>query len=82
MATATITSVSYCPGGDHAVLRLTVGAQNFDFTFHVDEIVGLQITNVERRELLRLMAGFHCFGMTKAQTKAELASPGISVVTS
>lgn len=81
MATATITMQSVCAGGDHVTVRLTVGAQNFDFNFGVDELRD-PITADDRRLATSIMTRFHCQGMTKAQARAELQSPGISVVTS
>ena len=80
MATATITLQSVCAGGDHVVVRLTVGAQNFDFNYNVDELRD-PITAQQRQEAVSIITRFHCGGMTKAQAKAELTSPGISVVT-
>lgn len=81
MASGTIVMQSVCAGGDHVVVRLTVGAQNFDFNFSVDEL-DQPITAAERRDAVSIITRFHCGGMTKAQTKTELTSPGISVVTS
>lgn len=81
MATATITLQSVCAGGDHLVMRLTIGANNFDYNVTDDE-VRATITPAERRAAMLTMARFHCQGMTRAQAKAELDPPGISVVTS
>lgn len=81
MATAAITLQSVCAGGDHCVVRLTVGAQSFDFPFNIDEL-NLPITADERRNAVSIITRFHCGGMTKVEAKAELQSPGISVVTS
>ena len=81
MASATITLQSVCAGGDHVNVRLTVGAQNFDFNYGIDELRET-ITPEERRLATSVIARFHCQGMTKAQAKTELTSPGISVVTS
>ena len=81
MATATITLQSVCAGGNHVTVRLTVGAQNFDFTYMIDELDN-PITAEERRLATSIITRFHCQGMTAAQAKAELVSPGISVVTS
>lgn len=80
MASATITLQSVCAGGDHIVLRLTIGAQNFDFPFGVDEL-RQAISAEERKEAVSVITRFHCGGMTKAQAKAELQSPGIAVTT-
>lgn len=81
MATAAITLQSVCAGGDHVKLRLTVGAQSFDFNYDVDELRE-PITAEQRRDAVSIITRFHCGGMTKAQAKTELTSPGISVVTS
>ncbi len=80
MASATITLQSACAGGDHLVVRLTVGANNFDFQYTMDEMRDT-ITAEERRAATSIIARFHCQGMTKAQARAELESPGISVST-
>lgn len=81
MAAATITLQSVCAGGDHVVVRLTVGAQNFDFAYTISDLNNA-ITPEERQLATSIIARFHCGGMTKAQAKTELTSPGISVVTS
>lgn len=81
MATGTIVLQSICAGGEHATVRLTVGAQNFDFTYGVGELDD-PITAADRREAVKTIVRFHCGGMTAAQTRTELQSPGISVVTS
>ncbi len=81
MASATITGIAQCDGGEHVTLRLTIGAQNFDFAYTMDEMLG-GIPSEDRREAMLIMAKFHCSGMTKAQARTELVSPGISVVTS
>jgi len=81
MATATITLQSVCDGGDHVVLRLTVGANTFDYSYHVDELREV-ITEEQRRKAVSIITRFHCGGMTKAQAKAELQAPGIAVSTS
>lgn len=81
MATAAITLQSVCAGGDHVKLRLTVGAQSFDFNYDVDELRE-PITAEQRRDAVSIITRFHCGGMTKAKAKTELTSPGISVVTS
>lgn len=81
MANATITMQAVCAGGEHVTVRLTVGAQNFDFVYDVSEL-NQAITAEERRQAVSIITRFHCGGMTKAGAKAELQSPGISVVTS
>lgn len=80
MATGTITSLSVCPGGEHLNVRLAVGAQNFDFSYEIDELRAA-ITTDDRRAAVLAMIKFHCGGMTKVAARAQLASPGISVVT-
>ncbi len=80
MASATITLQSVCAGGDHVVLRLTVGAQTFDFNYNIDDLND-PITPEERQQAVSIITRFHCGGMTKAQAKTELTSPGISVST-
>jgi hypothetical protein len=81
LASATITLQSVCAGGDHVTLRLTVGAQTFDFHYGIDELRE-NISTDDRREAVRTITRFHCGGMTKAQAKAELQGTGISVATS
>jgi len=81
MATATISLQSVCSGGEHCVVRLTVGAQNFDFSYPISELNNA-ITPEERRLATSIITRFHCGGMTKVQAKAELQSPGIAVSTS
>lgn len=81
MASATITLQAVCDGGDHATLRLTVGANTFDFTYEVDELRA-GISAEQRREVVATIVRFHCGGMSKAQAKAELQNGGISVSTS
>lgn len=73
--------VSVCAGGDHVTIRLTAGVQTFDFTYSIDELRE-SITAEQRREAVSVITRFHCQGMNKAQAKAELAAPGINVVTS
>ena len=80
MATATISLQSVCAGGGHAVLRLTVGAQTFDYSYNMDDLRE-PITAEQRKEAVSVITRFHCGGMTKAQAATELQSPGISVVT-
>lgn len=81
MASASITLQSVCDGGDHVKLRLTVGANTFDFDYNIDEL-RQSITAEDRREAVLTITRFHCSGMTKAQAKTELESPGIQVTTS
>ncbi len=81
MASATITLQSVCAGGDHVVVRRTIGGNSVDFSFSVDQLRE-PITQVDQREALQTIIRFHCQGMTKAEAKAELEPPGISVVTS
>ena len=81
MATATISLQSVCAGGDHVTVRLTVGAQNFDYAYNVDELREA-ISSEQRKDAVLTIMRFHCGGMTKAQAKAELQSPGIAVSTS
>jgi hypothetical protein len=82
MATATITLQSVCgAGGEHCIIRLTVGANNFDFTFAISDLNN-PITADERQLATSIITRFHCGGMTKLEAKAELQPPGISVVTS
>jgi hypothetical protein len=79
MASATITGVHVCGGGEHVVLRLTVGAQNFDFSYEMDELIG-GIPPDDRRLATLVIAKFHCTGMTKAQARTALAG-GVDVET-
>ncbi len=81
MASATITLQSICAGGEHCVVRLTVGAQDFDFNFPISELNN-PISAEERKAATSIIARFHCGGLTKAQAKTELQSPGIAVSTS
>lgn len=81
MASATITLLGVCPGGDHVNVRLTAGGQDFDFWYEIGELNN-PITADERKSACSIITRFHCQGLTKAQAKAELQSPGISVVTS
>lgn len=81
MASGTITLQSVCAGGDHVSVRLTVGAQTFDYNYLIDDL-NAPITAEDRRLAVSVITRFHCGGLTKAQAKAELQSPGISVVTS
>ena len=83
MANATIVLLAACDGGAgvHCSVRTTIGGNNFDFSYHVDELRDT-ITPEERREVIRNFIRFHCFNMTGAETKQELQPPGISVVTS
>lgn len=81
MATGTIVLQSVCAGGDHVTIRLTVGAQTFDNTYNVDELRNA-ISADEIRAATSIITRFHCQGMTKAQAKTELQSPGIAVSTS
>ena len=80
MATATITGVHQCGGGEHVVLRLTIGANNFDFNYDMEDIIG-GIPEEHRRLATLVIAKFHCSGMTKAQSRSALAA-GVDVVTS
>lgn len=80
MASGTITLQSVCAGGDHVRLRLTVGGNNFDFDYEVEEL-RRTITAEERRAAVSAMVRFHCGGMTAVQARNELQSPGISVTT-
>lgn len=81
MASATIVGTGVCAGGNHVSTRTTVGAQTWDFQWTADEL--LQVLNDDEVKIATLLlARLHCRGMTKAQAKAELVSPGISVVTS
>lgn len=80
MAEATITGVAVCAGGEHVTLRLTVGANNFDFRYDMEELVG-GIGADDRRQAVLTIAKFHCTGMTKAQARTALAG-GVDVVTS
>ena len=79
MANATITGVAQCAGGDHVTLRLTVGAQNFDFVYHLDELLG-GIPPDDRALATLVISKFHCTGMTKQQARTALAG-GVDVVT-
>lgn len=81
MSTATIHQQAICAGGDHITLRLTVGANTFDFVYDVTDLTS-PITAEERKMAVSVMTRFHCGGMSKTAAKAELQSPGISVVTS
>ena len=80
MATATISLISICDGGEHCVVRLTVGANNFDYTYPVSELND-PIISEQRKDAVSVITRFHCGGMTKAQTKAELQPPGLLVTT-
>ena len=80
MATATISLQSVCAGGDHVTVRLTVGAQNFDYGYEISEL-NEPITAEQRKDAVSVITRFHCGGMTKAQAKAELTLPGIVVST-
>lgn len=80
MAEATITGIAVCAGGEHVTLRLTVGANNFDFVYAMDELTG-GISAEDRRQATLIMAKFHCTGMNKSQARTALAG-GIDVVTS
>lgn len=80
MATATITGISVCAGGEHVTLRLTIGANNFNFRYDMEELTG-GIPMDDRRLATLIMAKFHCTGMTKAQARTALQG-GIDVVTS
>lgn len=81
MASATIVSTAICAGGDHVTTRTTIGASTFDYVWQIDDLrQALSADDV--KTATSIMARFHCQGMTKAQAKAELVSPGISVVTS
>ncbi len=79
MASATISLLSACAGGEHVNVRLTVGANNFDFSFAIDQLRDA-ITAEERQLVTSVMARFHCQGMTKAEAKTELQA-GIQVTT-
>ncbi len=79
MASATISLLSVCAGGEHVNVRLTVGANDFDFSYEVSELLET-ITAAERRQVTSIMSRFHCQGLTKAQAKAELLA-GIQVTT-
>lgn len=81
MATATIISTGVCAGGNHLGTRTTIGAQNFDHTWLIDDL-RVALTAEDVYLATSILTRFHCQGMTKAQAKAELVSPGISVVTS
>jgi hypothetical protein len=81
MATATITTLGTCAGGDHVRIRFTVGANNFDYDYLIEEL-NEPISPEQRRIAISVFTRFHCTGMTKAETKTELQPPGISVVTS
>lgn len=81
MASATITLLNVCSGGEHVNVRLAVGAQNFDFSFPISDLI-VPISAEERQIVTSVITRFHCQGLTKAQAKTELTSPGISVVTS
>lgn len=80
MAEATITGIAVCGGGEHVTLRLTVGANNFDFTYETAELIG-GISADDRRQATLIMAKFHCIGMNKSQARTALAG-GVDVVTS
>lgn len=82
MASATIVFNSACPGGAHISLDVTINAgQTRTFSYTADEVRSA-ISVAEIREVALTMAKFHCGGMTRAQAKAELDPPGISVSTS
>lgn len=81
MASATIISTAICAGGEHVSTRTTIGAQTFDYQWTVDEL-RQALSTEDVKTATNIMMRFHCQGMTKAQAKAELVSPGISVVTS
>ncbi len=79
MASATISLLSVCTGGEHVNVRLAVGANDFDFSFEVAELL-VAISPEERKQVTSIMSRFHCQGLTKVQAKAELLA-GIQVTT-
>lgn len=79
MATATIIRQAICAGGDHVTLRLTVGANTFDFMYDVTDL-SLPITAEQRKEAVSVITRFHTGGMTKAQVRTAVQN-GITVTT-
>lgn len=80
MASATITGLSVCDGGEHVTLRTSInGGSAFNESFTVTEL-RQPISADERRTAVSVMARFHCQNMTKAQAWADLVA-GVDVVT-
>jgi hypothetical protein len=80
MAAALIKLQSACAGGEHVVIRLTIGANNTDFNYQADDFVGPIASFEEKRVFALILSRWHCQGMTRAQMKAELQN-GIDVTT-
>lgn len=80
MSVADINLQEICGGGNHITLRLTVGAQTFDFPYMTDEVLG-PIDQDMRRTFVLVASRFHCLGMTNAEARAAMQA-GITVTTS
>ena len=82
MASLTIISTAICSGGEHVTIQTAiVGGPTFSATYQVDELRAA-LTLEEAKAASLTLARWHCTGMTKAQAKTALTTPGILVVTS